>query len=105
MNPFTVIEAPTYLRSIAGIWSEDEAAEFVSFIAANPDAGDIIVGTRGLRKVRWKRTGTGKRGGVRAIYLWRNTRGDVLLLMAYTKAKFDSLPIEFLNRLREQYDV
>lgn len=101
----TVIETPTYLRSIAGIWSEDEAAEFVNFIAANPNAGDVMTGTGGLRKIRWSRAGMGRRGGVRAIYLWRNDKGQVLLLIAYTKAKFDSLPNEFLSRLKEQYDV
>ena len=101
----TVIESATYLRSISGIWTADEAAEFVNFIAAHPDAGDVMVGTGGLRKVRWSRGGMGKRGGARAIYVWRNEQGNVLLLMAYTKAKFDSLPTEFLVRLKEQYDV
>jgi hypothetical protein len=105
-NPvLTVIETPTFLRSIEGIWSAEEAAEFVDFIATHPDAGDVIRGTNGLRKVRWARAGMGKRGGVRAIYLWRDTKGQVLLIVAYTKAKFDTLPAEFLNRLKEQYDV
>ena len=66
-NMLTVIETPTYLRSIAGIWTDDEAARFVDFLAANPEAGDVIAGTSGLRKVRWSRGGMGKRGGVRAI--------------------------------------
>lgn len=101
----TVIETPTYLRSIIGIWSEIEAAEFVDFISSHPEAGDVIVGTRGLRKVRWSRAGMGRRGGARVIYLWRDAKGQVLLLMAYSKAKFDNLPTEFLNRLKEQYDV
>lgn len=101
----TVIETPTYLRSIEGIWSADEAAAFVDFIAQNPDAGDVMVGTQGLRKVRWSRAGMGKRGGVRVVYLWRDARGTARLIIAYTKAKFDSLPVEFLNRLKEQYDV
>jgi hypothetical protein len=101
----TVIETPTYLRSIEGIWSDDEAAEFVDFIAANPDAGDVIPGTSGLRKVRWARPGMGKSGGVRAIYLWRNKRGEVLLVIAYVKARFDNLPAAFLNSLKEKYDV
>jgi hypothetical protein len=64
---FTIIETPTYLRSIESIWSADEAAEFVTFISENPEAGDVMVGCKGLRKVRWKREGSGKRGGVRAI--------------------------------------
>jgi mRNA-degrading endonuclease RelE of RelBE toxin-antitoxin system len=101
----TVIESPTYLRSIADIWTEKQAVEFVDFIAANPDAGNVIPGTRGLRKVRWAASGRGKRGGARVIYLWRDARGQVLLLVAYVKAKFDNLPADFLNRLREQYDV
>ena len=49
----TVIETPTYLRSIEGIWAADEAAAFVDFIAENPEAGDVIVGTKGLRKEQY----------------------------------------------------
>ncbi|PUE10818.1 transcriptional regulator [Limnohabitans sp. T6-5] len=101
----TVIETPTYLRSIAGIWTDGEAAEFVDFIAAYPHAGDVMVGTGGLRKVRWSRSGMGKRGGVRAIYLYRNDKGELVLLMAYSKAKFDTLPSDFLIRIKAQYDV
>lgn len=102
---FGVIETPTFLRSIAAFWGDDEAAEFVNFIAAGPLAGDVIPGTSKLRKVRWARPGMGKRGGVRAIYFVRTERGEVVLLVAYIKAKFDNLPAEFLNRLKEQYDV
>jgi len=104
-NMLTVIETPTYLRSIAAVWGDDDAAAFVDFVAANPLAGDVIQGTGNLRKVRWARPGMGKRGGVRAIYFVRTARGEVLLLIAYTKAKFDNLPTEFLARLKEQYDV
>jgi hypothetical protein len=55
--------------------------------------------------VRWKRSGSGKRGGVRAIYLLRTERGEIWLLLAYTKAKFDTLPDEFLLKLKDRYDV
>ena len=65
----------------------------------------MISSSRSLRKVRWSRPGTGKRGGVRVVYFVRNARGEVVLLIAYAKAKFDNLPTEFLNRLKEQYDV
>jgi hypothetical protein len=47
----------------------------------------------------------GKRGGVRVIYFQRLNSGEVVLLIGYTKAKFDVLPIDFLNRLKETYDV
>lgn len=101
----TVIETPTYLKSIESIWTADEAAEFVDFIARMPEVGDVIPGTSGLRKVRWSASGRGKRGGARVIYLHQAADGRVALLMAYTKAKFDNLPLEFLRRLREQYDA
>lgn len=101
----SVTETPTYLRSIAAFWSDEDAAAFVDFIATNPLAGDVIPGTGNLRKVRWARPGMGKRGGVRAIYFVRTARGEVVLLIAYAKAKFDNLPAEFLSRLKEQYDV
>ena len=101
----TVIETATYLNSIAGIWTAEEAEAFVSFIAAHPNAGDVMPGTRGLRKVRWAASGRGKRGGARVIYVHRNADGQVILLIAYTKAKFDNLPLDFLKRLSELYDV
>ncbi|MDR2188950.1 MAG: transcriptional regulator [Azonexus sp.] len=102
---YTVIEPPTYLRSISGIWTDEQAAKFVDFIAAEPEAGVVIPGTDSLRKVRWTRPGMGKRGGVRVIYFNRPDRGEVRLVIAYAKGKFDNLPIDFLNRLKEQYDV
>jgi hypothetical protein len=101
----TVIQTPTFMRSMAGIWSEDEADEFVDFISENPTAGDVIPNTQSLRKVRWSRAGIGKRGGVRVVYFQRLANGEVVLLMGYTKAKFDNLPADFLTGLKEKYDV
>lgn len=101
----TVIETQTYLKSIDGLWTDEEAEAFVAFISANPDAGDVMPGTTGLRKVRWSASGRGKRGGARVIYFHRAAAGQVVLLIAYTKAKFDTLPDAFLRRLKEQYDV
>ena len=50
--PITVVELTTFLRSAAKVWSEDEQADFVDYIASNPEAGDIIPDTGGIRKVR-----------------------------------------------------
>jgi len=63
----TVVGLTTVLRSATKVWSDDERAEFVDYVAANPKAGDVIPETGGLRKVRWGRQGSGKRGGVRVI--------------------------------------
>jgi hypothetical protein len=63
----TIVELTPLLRGAAKVWSENERAEFVNHMAANPEAGDVIPETGGLRKVRWGRQGSGKRGGVRVI--------------------------------------
>jgi hypothetical protein len=85
--PVTVVETPLFLRQADGIWSEEERTEFVDFIATHPEDGDIVQDTGGVRKIRWKRQGTGKRGGVRVLYFYYNESAPLFLLMAYTKAE------------------
>jgi hypothetical protein len=101
----TVIETPTFQRLAAEFWSDEERLDFVSWIAANAEAGDVIKGTGGLRKVRWTRAGMGKRGGARVIYFNRNERGDLVLLLVYVKAKFDNIPAATLMKLKEALDA
>ena len=69
-KPITVAETQLFSRQAEGVWSEEERFEFVDFIASNPQAGDVIPETGGVRKVRWGRQGSGKRGGVRVIYFY-----------------------------------
>lgn len=96
----TVAETAVFQRYAAEVWSEDERHEFITWIAANPLAGDVIPGSGGCRKVRWASSGRGKRGGARIIYF--NTKdGTIWLLIVYTKAKFDKLPTEFLFKLKQ----
>jgi len=54
--------------------------------------------------VRWSRQGMGKRGGARVIYFNRMERGEVVLLIVYSKGKFDNLPASFLNKLKDRFD-
>ena len=63
--PITVAETPLFVRQAAEVWDEAEHDAFVTFIASNPEIGDVIPDTGGVRKVRWSRAGSGKRGGVR----------------------------------------
>ena len=96
----TVAETAIFERYAAKIWSEDERNQFITWIAANPTAGDVIPGSSGCRKVRWGRYGRGKRGGARVIYF--NSKDQTIwLLIVYTKAKFDNLPTEFLAELKQ----
>ena len=85
--PITVVELPQFQRLAADLWTEAERHEFVDYIARNPEAGDVIPETGGVRKVRWRRQGMGKRGGVRVIYFYHNPTTPLFLLLVYAKAE------------------
>ena len=64
------IESSLFTRQVLELLPDDEYSELQKALSRHPDAGDLIRGTGGLRKLRWKRPGTGKSGGVRVIYYW-----------------------------------
>lgn len=97
----TVIETEIFKRYAGDIWSDPEREDFITWIAANPLAGDVIPGSGGLRKVRWSRPGMGKRGGARVIYYNAEEAQAIWLLIAYTKSKLDNLPASTLSKLKE----
>ena len=97
----TVVETPTFAEDADRIWSEEERLEFCSWLAANPDAGEVIRGSGGCRKVRWSASGRGKRGGARVIYFNRVAEEEVWLLLIYTKNVAASIPARFLKAIRE----
>lgn len=101
----TVIETDEFSAWAAQVWSDSEREAFVDWIAANPEAGDVIPGSGGCRKVRWSRAGMGKRGGARVIYYLRLDTGEVVLLLVYAKAKFDNVPAAFLAKIKECLDA
>ena len=94
----TVAETDIFKRYASEVWTEAEREEFVSWIATHPEAGAIITGSGGCRKVRWATAGRGKRGGARVIY-FLHTDEVVWLLIVYKKAKFDNLPTSFVAQL------
>jgi hypothetical protein len=79
--PLTVVETPQFVRQAEAVWSDEEQQEFVDYIARNPQVGDEIPETGGVRKVRWRRRGMGKRGGVRVIYFYHDLLMPLFLLM------------------------
>jgi mRNA-degrading endonuclease RelE of RelBE toxin-antitoxin system len=70
-NMHTVVETAEFQKQTKAVWSDAEREALIDWIAANPDAGAVIPGADGARKVRWSRAGKGKRGGVRVIYTMR----------------------------------
>ncbi len=83
--PQVIVETPAYLRAVEEFWDIDTQTEFKNFIGINFLQGDIIPDTGGLRKIRWKGSGKGKRGGTRVIYYFYDENHPIYLLFAYSK--------------------
>ena len=81
----SVVETPGFLRDAAMVFTDRERGELVAFLAANPEAGDIIPETGGTRKLRWRMQGRGKSGGARAIYYYHNKSLPIFLLNFFAK--------------------
>ena len=98
---FTVIETPIYSRKADNLLSEDEREEIAVFISQNPTAGSTVRGSGGVRKIRWARAGSGKRGGVRIIYYNQWQHEEVWLLTLYAKNERSTIPAHELRLIKE----
>jgi hypothetical protein len=99
----SVVETPDYLRDAraAGI-GEDEGRSIVNFIAANPQAGDLIVGSGGARKVRFAAPGRGKSGGYRVVTYYGGVGLPIFLLAVFKKGNRVNLSRAEVNELRQE---
>ena len=79
------IETSVFTRRIAELMPDDHYRELQVALLLNPEAGAVIPGTGGLRKVRWALPGQGKRGGVRIIYYWYTQGDHIYMLFVYAK--------------------
>lgn len=98
----TLIESPIFTKLWPDYWSEDERGEFAAWLAQFPEAGDVVPGSGGIRKVRWTRSGQGKRGGVRVIYYAQVGNGLIWLLTIYAKSSQENVPSHILKALKEE---
>jgi len=87
----TVVETPTYLKAASSLFTEAERAAIVTASASDPEAGDVMPGTGGYRKRRFGRSGIGKRGGARVVYLYGGVDFPIFLITAYAKAEKGNL--------------
>ena len=85
------IETSTFTRELPRHLDDDSYAALQGFLSSHPEAGDIIRGTGGIRKIRWTMSGRGKRGGSRVVYYWVTARDHIYLLTVYAKGVKDDL--------------
>lgn len=95
------IETSFFTRRILKFLSDDEYRRLQATLIERPDAGVTIPGGGGLRKLRWKVSGKGKRGGPRLIYYWVKKDGIILFLHAFTKAEAKDLRCDVLSDIRK----
>lgn len=94
------IETPVFTRQIKALVEDEEYRLLQLRLVANPDAGDLIPRSGGLRKIRVGVAGRGKRGGARVIYYWVTARSQIYLLLAYAKNAQEDLSEQQLRTLR-----
>ncbi len=102
---FSFIETRLFARLVSEYLSDEEYAKLQQTLIDDPAAGDLIPGSGGIRKLRWKGSGRGKSGGVRVIYYARNKLGEIWMLTLYSKNVADNIPAHILKKIKEEIDA
>jgi len=102
---YTFIESPVFQRELANYLDDEEFAELQEYLMEHPTAGDVVPGSGGVRKVRWKKRGTGKRGGMRVIYFVRYQPNEFWMLTLYAKTNVENAPAHILRALKESFNA
>lgn len=101
---FSFVESRLFTRLVTEYLSDEEYSRLQQALIANPEAGDLIPGSGGVRKLRWGVGGRGKRGGIRVIYYVRTRRGQIWMLTLYAKNVVESIPAHVLRQIKEEID-
>lgn len=100
-----IVETSVFTRRVLKLLSDENYRSLQQFLVADPEAGDLIRHSGGLRKIRWSVAGRGKRSGVRIIYYWAPARETILMLLMYGKNEQDDLTQEQLRILKRLVEV
>jgi mRNA-degrading endonuclease RelE of RelBE toxin-antitoxin system len=98
------IETSLFSKLIREYLSDGEYSALQWVLVARPDAGALIPGSGGLRKLRWAAPGRGKSGGYRVIYYWQDHLGQIWLLTIYAKNEAENIPVHVLKAIKKEID-
>lgn len=101
---FTFVETKLFTQLVGRYLSDDEYSALQRSLMSNPEAGSVVRGSGGVRKLRWGVAGRGKRGGIRVIYYLRSQQGQIWMLTLYAKNEADSIPGHVLKQIKEELD-
>lgn len=101
----TIAELPEYIRAADKLMSADERQDIIRYLAAHPKDGDVMEGTGGVRKLRWRRGGQGESGGVRVIYYFHGEDMPLYLLTLFAKGDRANLTKAERNELADLTDL
>ena len=95
------IETKLFTKIISLYLRDEEYKDLQCFLVEKPDAGSLIQGTGGLRKIRWSMGNKGKRGGMRIIYYWNMTKDQIYFMTLYAKNEITDLSVEEKKMLKQ----
>jgi hypothetical protein len=101
---YSFIETRLFTRLVGDYLSDDEYRELQTTLIGNPNAGDVVPGSGGVRKLRWRAAGRGKRGGYRVIYFAKMAQGVIWMLTIYPKNVAEDIPAHVLRQIRKEVD-
>jgi hypothetical protein len=99
------IETKLFTKLVSEHLSDEEYAQLQEALIRDPQVGDLIPGSGGVRKVRWGVKGRGKRGGIRVIYYARTRQGQIWMLTLYAKNVAETIPAHVLRQIKEEIDA
>ena len=99
------IETKLFTKLVSEHLSDEEYAQLQEALIRDPQVGDLIPGSGGVRKVRWGGKGRGKRGGIRVIYYARTRQGQIWMLTLYAKNVAETIPAHVLRQIKEEIDA
>lgn len=100
----TFIETSLFTSLVSEYLTEEEYREMQNYLLVRPDAGALIRGGGGIRKLRWARAGMGKSGGVRTLYYWAKSQEEIYLLTMYSKNEQENIDPATLKRIAKELE-
>jgi hypothetical protein len=98
------VETKLFTRLVQEYLSDDEYSKLQQALLSDPEAGSVIRGSGGVRKLRWGVAGRGKRGGIRVIYFVRPQQGQIWMLTLYAKNVAESISVSVLKQIKDEID-